>query len=133
MYIENLKELTKHEQYIVIYGNTFNYTATFFGNSAIFIRGETNQTYDEYVPNNYNTFCMGLSVESNSFNYNFGCPKYGGPLISFQCAQNITNFIPVGRSNIDLIYDNSSLSDQTIGELLWYDNSNVPSDFAMTF
>jgi hypothetical protein len=42
VYIENLKEFTKNEQYLVIFGNTFNYTATFFGNSAIFIRGETN-------------------------------------------------------------------------------------------
>jgi hypothetical protein len=83
VYIENLKELTTNKQYVVIFGNTFNYTATFFGNSAIFIRGEANQTLYDYQPDDYSTFCMGLSVQSNSFNYNFGCPKYGGPLISF--------------------------------------------------
>lgn len=42
VYIENLKELTTNKQYVVIFGNTFNYTATFFGNSAIFIRSEAN-------------------------------------------------------------------------------------------
>ncbi len=42
VYIENLKEFTTQRQYVVIYGNIFNYTATFFANSAIFIRSEAN-------------------------------------------------------------------------------------------
>jgi hypothetical protein len=116
----------------VIYGNTFNYTATFFGNSAIFIRGEANETLAEYKSNDKYSFCMGISVQSNTFNYNFGCPKYGGPLISFQCAQNLTNVNPEGGSNIDLIYDDSSLPYETLQDLLHYDNSRVPSD-TMTF
>lgn len=32
-----------------------------------------------------------------------------------------------------MIYDNSSLSNETALILLFYDNSNVPSDFAQTF
>jgi len=61
---------------------------------------------------------MGISVQSNTFEYSFGCPKYGGSLISFQCAQNISNVIPDGGSNIDLIFDNSTLPDETLTKLL---------------
>jgi len=32
----------------VIYGNTFNYTASFFGISTIYIRSEANQTLAAY-------------------------------------------------------------------------------------
>jgi hypothetical protein len=34
IYIENLEDM----KYVLIHGNTFNYTATFFDASAIFIR-----------------------------------------------------------------------------------------------
>jgi hypothetical protein len=34
IYIENLEDM----DYVLIHGNTFNYTATFFDASAIFIR-----------------------------------------------------------------------------------------------
>jgi hypothetical protein len=76
---------------------------------------------------------MGISVQSNSFNYNFGCPKYSGPLISFQCAENITNIIPYRGSNIDLINDNSSLRQEIWSTLISYNNTNVPTDLAMSF
>jgi hypothetical protein len=42
VYIENLKEQTTFKNYVAIYGNMFNGTATFFGTSAIFIRSESN-------------------------------------------------------------------------------------------
>ena len=42
VYIENLKEQTTFKNYVAIYGNMFNGTATFFGTSAIFIRSEAN-------------------------------------------------------------------------------------------
>jgi hypothetical protein len=48
VYIENLKEFTTNSQYIVIYANIFSSTATFFGNSAIFIRGEANETLAQF-------------------------------------------------------------------------------------
>ena len=38
-----------------------------------------------------------------------------------------------GFSNRDLIYDNSSLREELLGTLLFYDNSRVPSDYAMSF
>lgn len=53
VYIENLKEQTTYHHYVVIYGNIFNATATFFGTSAIFIRSEANQTLKDYVMDAY--------------------------------------------------------------------------------
>jgi hypothetical protein len=44
---------------------------------------------------------MGINILSNNFTYNFGCPKYGGSLVSLQCAENITSISEENSSNID--------------------------------
>ncbi len=32
--------------------------------------------------------CLGISILSNIFENNFGCPKYGGSLIKIECVSN---------------------------------------------
>ena len=77
---------------------------------------------------------MGLNVLSNSFNYNFGCPKYGGPLMAFQCNENITNIIPDNaHSNMDLMDDQKDEKRKVFKNYTKYDNSKVPDDLGLSF
>ena len=53
IYIENSKELSTNNNYVMVYNNTVQYTATFFDASAIFIRHESATQLAEYVPDMY--------------------------------------------------------------------------------
>lgn len=50
IYIENSKEISTMNNYVAIFGNKFNYTATFFDASAIFIRHEATDKLSNYEP-----------------------------------------------------------------------------------
>ena len=67
VYIENTYEMSANENFVLVYGNVFNYTATFFETSAIFIRSETNIDMETYEPSPTQMPCLGLSIQTNTF------------------------------------------------------------------
>lgn len=71
-------------QRIVFYNNDVSYTASLFDTSAFFIRSEGNDLLN-YLPFGANDKqpCLEVLMQSNNFAANFGCPKYGGSLITF--------------------------------------------------
>jgi hypothetical protein len=54
---------------------------------------------------------MGINIESNTFIYSFGCPKYGGSLVSLQCAENIASITNDKESNYDLVSINTNYNE----------------------
>jgi hypothetical protein len=54
--------MSANDNYVLVYGNLFNYTATFFETSAIFIRSETHMDMERYEPSPTKMPCLGLSI-----------------------------------------------------------------------
>ena len=133
VYIENLKEQTTFKNYVAIYGNIFDATATFFGTSAIFIRSEANQTLFPYRIDQYQTYCMGITIDSNIFTYSFGCPKYGGSLVSIQCSENIASITEDKESNYDKVSINTEYDESQNSTFFNYPHYIVSNDIADSF
>jgi protein tyrosine phosphatase len=122
----------------VLYGNTFDRTATFFDASVLFIRTQSNITIASYEPTNDYIPCLGLLIDNNTFTYNFGCPKYGGQLIGLQCVSNLdttSQFNSTTEYDVDNVELDSaaSLSPDQLIYYLYYENWWVSDDVLETF
>ena len=60
----------------------------YFGTSAIYIR-RYDANFDSWDLNSDYTPCANILVNLNTFKQNFGCPLYGGSLISLHCQSEV--------------------------------------------
>ncbi|CDW71358.1 UNKNOWN [Stylonychia lemnae] len=75
------------EQDIMIQGNQFNQNFAYLSTLAIYIRRYDPNFEDHDIINSNYIPCSGIIINENHFEKNFGCPLYGGGLITIDCQQ----------------------------------------------
>eukprot|EP00347_Sterkiella_histriomuscorum_P002765 403366887 len=68
----------------IIYKNTFTKNAAYYDTVGIQLRIQTSNLFQESISDS-TLKCTGITVEENSFTYNFGCPAFTGPTLSVEC------------------------------------------------
>ncbi|CDW74791.1 UNKNOWN [Stylonychia lemnae] len=78
---------------VLIAQNDFKLNGGFIDTTVINIRARGKDSQDVFAnaPTNTNLFCVGLHLELNKFEQNYGCTRYSGGPVKFECLNSDTS------------------------------------------